>query len=389
MSDSPLTVPRVGIVGAGQLARMTLQAGISLGLTVRVLANSPDESAALVSPAVSLGAPTSINALSAFAATCDVVTFDHELVDAALLRQLEAVGHVLRPSAATMAVGQDKLFQRREAEALGLPIPPYRPVCGAADILTFAEEHRWPVVLKARRGGYDGRGVWVVTDVAEVERAALQAQARGLYLLAEPWVPIEREVAVLVARRPSGQMVVYPVVETVQVDGICHEVLAPAPLPPALAEEVRAIACRLAVALDVAGILAVELFVTGGKPLVNELAVRPHNTGHYSIEACATSQFENHLRGVLDWPLGVPEMIVPAAVMVNVLGRPETGDLAARLPAALAVEGVRVHLYAKASRPGRKIGHVTAVGADLAEARARARRAAALLAGGLAFEDEA
>jgi 5-(carboxyamino)imidazole ribonucleotide synthase len=389
MGDSPLTVPRVGIVGAGQLARMTLQAGISLGLTVRVLANSPDESAALVSPAVSLGAPTSINALSAFAATCDVVTFDHELVDAALLRQLEAAGHVLRPSAATMAVGQDKLFQRREAKALGLPIPPCRPVCGTADILTFAEEHGWPVVLKARRGGYDGRGVWVVTNVAEAGRAALQAQARGLYLLAEQWVPIEREVAVLVARRPGGQMVVYPVVETVQVDGICHEVLAPAPVPPALAEEVRAIACRLAVALDVSGILAVELFVTGGKPLVNELAVRPHNTGHYSIEACATSQFENHLRGVLDWPLGVPEMIVPAAVMVNVLGRPETGDLAARLPAALAVEGVRVHLYAKASRPGRKIGHVTAVGADLAEARARARRAAALLAGGLAFTDEA
>lgn len=382
-------MPRVGIVGAGQLARMTVQAGISLGLTVRVLANSPDESAALVSPAVALGAPSSISALTAFAEACDVVTFDHELVDAALLRQLEAAGHVLRPSAATMAVGQDKLLQRREAEALGLPIPPYRHVDDAGAIVAFAEEYGWPVVLKARRGGYDGRGVWVVTDAAEAERVALQARARGLYLLAEQWVPIERELAVLVARRPNGQAVVYPVVETVQVDGICHEVVAPAPVSPALAEEVRAIACRLAAALEVAGILAVELFVVDGKPLVNELAVRPHNTGHYSIEACATSQFENHLRGVLDWPLGVPEMIVPAAVMVNVLGRPETGDPAERLPAALAVEGVRVHLYAKASRPGRKIGHVTAVGDDPAEARARARRAAALLAGGTAFEDEA
>jgi 5-(carboxyamino)imidazole ribonucleotide synthase len=388
MSGSPLAVPRVGIVGAGQLARMTFQAGISLGLTVRVLANSPDESAALVSPAVALGAPSSLGALTAFAETCDVVTFDHELVDAALLRWLEATGHVLRPSAATMAVGQDKLLQRREAEALGLPIPSYRHVCGADAIIAFAEEHGWPVVLKARRGGYDGRGVWVVTNAVEAERVALQARARGLYLLAEQWVPIERELAVLVARRPSGQMVVYPVVETVQIDGICHEVLAPAPVSPALAEEVRAIACRLAVALDVAGILAVELFVAGGRPMVNELAVRPHNTGHYSIEACVTSQFENHLRGVLDWPLGEPAMIVPAAVMVNVLGRPETGDPAERLPAALAVEGVRVHLYAKASRPGRKIGHVTAVGADPAEVRARARRAAALLAGGTAFEDE-
>ncbi len=389
MSDAALAVPRVGIVGAGQLARMTLQAGISLGLTVRVLANSPDESAALVSPAVAIGPPTSISALTAFAEGCDVVTFDHELVDAALLRRLEAEGHVLRPSAATMAVGQDKLLQRREAEALGLPIPPYRHVRETAEIAAFAAEHGWPVVLKARRGGYDGRGVWVVADAAEAERVALQAQARGLYLLAERWVPIERELAVLVARRPSGQMVVYPVVETVQVGGICHEVLAPAPISPALADEVRAIACRLAVALEVAGILAVELFVVDGKPLVNELAVRPHNTGHYSIEACATSQFENHLRGVLDWPLGVPELIVPAAVMVNVLGRPETGDPAARLPAALAVEGVRVHLYAKASRPGRKIGHVTAVGTDPAEARARARRAAALLAGGTTFEGEA
>jgi 5-(carboxyamino)imidazole ribonucleotide synthase len=207
-------------------------------------------------------------------------------------------------------------------------------------------------------------------------------------LLVEQWVRIEREVAVLVARRPGGAPVVYPVVETVQVDGICHELHAPAPLPPALAAAAGGLGRGIAEALGVTGILAVELFLTEGRLLVNELAARPHNSGHFSIEGCGTSQFENHLRAVLDWPLGDPALAAPAVATVNVLGR-SPADPHARLPQALAVPGVHVHLYDKPARPGRKLGHVTATGGDPAEVRARARRAAEILAGGESGEEGA
>ncbi len=374
--------PRPGIVGAGQLARMMVQAAIPLGLTPAVLATAPDESAALVAARSLIGPPTSLDALRSLAAVSDVVTFDHELVDAALLRRLEAEGHILRPSAAVMAVGQDKWFQRRELEQLGLPAPAFRPVPDLAAVEEFAATYGWPVVLKARRGGYDGRGVWVVHSPAGAAEVLVGARAAGTFMLAEEWIAIEREIAVLVARRPAGEAVTYPVVETVQRDGICHEVLAPAPIATGLADSARAFALHIAEALGVTGILAVEMFVTqAGTLVVNELAVRPHNSGHYSIEGCVTSQFENHLRAVLDWPLGASGLTAPAVVTANVLGAPQTGDLMSRLPDALALPGVHVHLYGKAARPGRKLGHVTVLGAVIAEARARAGRAAALLAG--------
>ncbi|MGH2370278.1 MAG: 5-(carboxyamino)imidazole ribonucleotide synthase [Chloroflexota bacterium] len=372
--------PRVGIVGAGQLARMTYQAGISLGLTVRLLAASADESAARVGADVAIGSATSEDALAAFAAGCDALTFDHELVDAGQLAALEAARYCLRPAAATMALAQNKRRQRADLGALGFPMPAHRLVRNAAELGAFAAEHGWPVVAKASRGGYDGRGVWVLADADAAAALLPEASARGLELLAEAWVPIEREVAVLVARRPGGEAVVYPIVETVQRDGICHELLVPAPISPELAAAARTLGLAIAEAVGATGILAVELFVSGGTPLINELAARPHNSGHYSIEGCITSQFENHLRAILDWPLGDTSLVAPAVATANVLGA-STEDPHTRLPDALAVPGAHVHLYDKPARPGRKLGHVTTTGNDVMEARARARQAAAILAG--------
>jgi 5-(carboxyamino)imidazole ribonucleotide synthase len=278
-----------------------------------------------------------------------------------------------------VALAQDKRQQRERLAALGAPSPPFQAPVDRGGLLAFAERHGWPIVAKACRGGYDGRGVWVLDGPPAAERLAAQAAAEGVELLVEGWVPIERELAVLVAANPSGQRRTYPLVQTVQQRGICREVLAPAPVPPALAEQARALALEIAAASGVVGILAVELFEAGGRLLVNELAARPHNSGHYSIEGCVASQFENHLRGVLDWPLGRTELVAPAVATVNVLGVEGHDDLSASLPAALAVEGAHVHLYGKRARPGRKLAHVTTVGTEPGEVLARARLAAALL----------
>ena len=376
--DQDDLLPTVGIVGAGQLARMTYQAAIPLGLRTRVLATASDESAALVARDLTIGAPTSYQALKELAAVCDALTFDHELVEVAQLEALEAAGHRVWPSAATVGLAQNKLRQREELGALGLPVPAFRVLGGSADLLSFADQQGWPVVVKAIRGGYDGRGVWVVNTPAEgvalLDRLGAQQE-----LLVETWVPIERELAILVVRRPAGQTVVYPLVETVQVAGICREVLAPAPVAPELVAQAEELALRVAAASGVVGVLAVELFETCGQLVINELAARPHNSGHYSIEGCISSQFENHLRAVLDWPLGETRLRAPAVATVNLLGGPTPFDLGRQLPRALAVPGAHVHLYGKAHRPGRKLGHVTVLGADRGQALSLARRAAELL----------
>jgi 5-(carboxyamino)imidazole ribonucleotide synthase len=372
--------PVVGIVGAGQLARMTVQAAIPLAVPVRVLAARPDDGAAQVWPHVEVGSPDSLDALRRFAAGCDILTFDHELVDPEHLRALEAEGRCLRPSAAAQRYAQDKAYQRGRFAALGLPVPAHRLVREAADLTGCAAEHGWPVVAKATRGGYDGRGVWVLDGPLAAEDLAERCASSGVSLLAERFLPIEMELAVLLARRPGGECAVYPLVQTVQADGICHEVLAPAPVHAEVATEAERLALAVAEATGVTGMLAVELFLAEGRLWVNEIATRPHNSGHFSIEGAATSQFENHLRAVLDWPLGATALTAPAVAMANVLGNAAGTDLAANLPAALSVPGVRIHLYGKEPRPGRKIGHVTALGAEVEETRARAVRAASILA---------
>ena len=381
MNRSLATPPAVGIVGAGQLARMLIEAAIPLGVTIHLLAADPDDAAALVSPNVVVGSPAAIEPLLQLARVSDVLTFDHELVDVPVLRRLEAEGVRIRPSAETVAIAQDKGRQRALFAAHGFPMPAYRPIRAPEELVEFGVQHGWPVVAKAERGGYDGRGVWLVNAPESAKRLAVQVLASGTALLVEERIPIDCELAVLVARRPDGEAVVYPVVETVQREGICHEVIAPAPIPTEIAAEVRRLALAVAEAVKLTGVLALELFLANGALTINEIAARPHNSGHYTIEGCVTSQFENHLRAVLDLPLGVTDLLAPAVATANVLAGPQTGNLAANLPAALAVPGVRVHLYGKAARPGRKVGHVTALGAEMNEARGRALKAASLLSG--------
>jgi 5-(carboxyamino)imidazole ribonucleotide synthase len=380
---------------------MTHQAAIDYGIGFHVLATSTDDPAVTSGAAYTLGQHDSYRDLAAVAGYGQVVTFDHELVPSAHLHALEAAGHLLRPNAQALAFSQDKLHARRQLTSLGslsVPMPRFAPVSTMADVTAFAAEHGWPVVLKARGGGYDGRGVHVVsepgaasrllaetTSAAEPTSAAGPTGAAGPTSAAEPtWVVEEHlelagEFSILVARRPSGYLASYPPIGTCQADGMCRELVMPAQLPAVVADDATRLAESIVAGLDVTGICAVEFFwTTDGRLLLNELALRPHNSGHVTIEACATSQFHQHLRGVLDWPLGPTTLLSPAAT-VNLIGGAGQVDLGTRLRAALGVLGARVHLYAKASRPGRKIGHVTALGATTDEALETARAAAALL----------
>ena len=373
-------VPVVGMVGAGQLARMTAQAAIALGIGFRVLAGAPDESAAQVCAGTQLGDYRSLDDLLDFSGGCDVVTFDHEHVPEPHLIALEQAGLKVRPGPGALRYAQDKRAMRERLAGLGIACPRSATVASLDDVLDFTDGSGWPVVLKAVTGGYDGKGVWVCGSPDE----AAVVVAHGLDLLAEEYVAFDRELAVLVARSPSGQGAVYPVVQTVQRDGICREVLAPAPgLTEARAVAAQQLGLAIAAGIGVTGMLAVELFETAGGLLVNELAMRPHNSGHWTIEGARTSQFEQHLRAVLDLPLGAPVMAAESAVMVNVLGGDDP-DLHSRLVHVMAADpGIKVHLYGKAVRPGRKVGHVTAVGDDLENLRDRARRAASYLSRGV------
>lgn len=372
-------MPRVGIVGAGQLARMTYAAAIPLGLRLRIFAAKSDESAAVIAARPAIGSPEAYAQLAAFAADCDIVTFDHEVIDPRYLSALEAGGNCLRPSASAQLIAQDKLYQRRELMARGFPVPHFSEIADIEDVAAFGQRHGWPVILKVARGGYDGRGVWTVGDASTAAELLLRAREHGRTLFVEERLAIEQELAILVARRPRGDVVLYPVVETVQVGGICREVRAPAHIAPGLATQVACLAREIAAAVNGVGIIAIEFFVVHGTPLINELAMRPHNSGHYSIEGCITSQFTNHLRAVLDWPLGEPGLVAPAVVSVNVLGREDDDDPRLHITRALELSDVHIHLYDKSPKAGRKLGHVTALGSEIAEVRKRAWQAATLL----------
>ncbi|GII53239.1 N5-carboxyaminoimidazole ribonucleotide synthase [Planotetraspora thailandica] len=366
------------MVGAGQLARMTQQAAIALGIDLRVLANSRDESAAKVIVDTRLGDYRDLADLREFAKGCAAVTFDHEHVPTEHIQDLIDDGYAVHPGPEALVHAQDKAVMRERLTEIGVPCPAWARVSEAADVEAFAEEHGWPVVVKSVRGGYDGRGVWVCSS-AEDAREPLEA---GIPLIAEAFVPFERELAVLVARSPHGQGVSYPVVETVQKDGICVEVIAPAPgLVGEDAAAAQHIALKIAQELGVTGLLAVEMFATKTGLVVNELAMRPHNSGHWTIEGARTSQFEQHLRAVLNLPLGSPALAAPVVVMVNLLGGADP-DVFSRYEHVMANDpGVKIHFYGKEVRPGRKIGHVTALGVELAEVRARAWHAADCLKG--------
>jgi 5-(carboxyamino)imidazole ribonucleotide synthase len=373
--------PRVAVIGGGQLARMMAQPAIALGIELRLLAESEGASAAQVIPDHLVGDHRDLRDLQRAAEGCDVVTFDHEHVPTEHLRALEAAGTACRPGPAALVHAQDKAVMRAAMDDLGAPQPRWALVSTPVEIEAFG----LPCVLRVARGGYDGRGVWFARTIGDVADPLAQAARTGVPLLAEELVDFRRELSALVARSPRGEVVAYPVVATTQRDGICHEVVAPAPdLAPERAAEAQALARRIADVLGVTGILAVELFeAVDGRILVNELAMRPHNTGHWTQDGAVTSQFENHLRAVLDLPLGSPEPRAAWTVMVNILGASDRGALSDRVPEALQRDpALRVHLYGKELRPGRKVGHVNAFGEDLARCLERARGAASWFADG-------
>ncbi len=369
---------RVGVIGGGQLARMMIAPAEEIGLDLRVLAEADAMSADLAATAV--GDYRDLDTVLAFAKDVDVVTFDHEHVPQNVLAGLVEAGVAVHPGPHALAVAQDKLVMRRTMADIGAPQPDWAAVSDVAELQEFLDAHGGRAVVKTARGGYDGKGVRVVTAASEADDwfQALAEDANGGALLVEEMVDFTRELAQQVARRPSGQAAVYPVVETVQKDGVCAEVIAPAPGSDAIRQAAAELAVMIADRLDVTGMLAVELFETAdGRLLVNELAMRPHNSGHWSQDGAVTGQFEQHLRAVSDLPLGDTTPIAPVAVMINVLGGPTGESMTDRFAAAFAVSPrVKVHTYGKQPRPGRKVGHVNVIGADLDDVLATARAAA-------------
>lgn len=391
---APGGFPVVGMIGGGQLARMCQPAAINLGLTLAVLAESPDASAALAVPYAPVGSHDELERVRRFAAECDVVTFDHEHVPAHVLAALAADGVTMHPSPQALVYAQDKVAMRQRLTEIGVRCPRWAQVRTPQEVTQFAAG-QWPVVLKTIRGGYDGKGVRLVDSADQAaeffaEVASTQGspdRPAGEGLLAEEYVEFTRELAVLLARSPSGQAAAWPVVQTVQTDGVCTQVIAPAPdLPDDLAAQAIETGLRIAGELGVTGVMAVEMFQTTdatGAPayLVNELAMRPHNSGHWTMDGSVTSQFEQHLRAVLDLPLGDPRAREPWTVMVNVLGAQHKELYSAYRHVMAADPALKVHLYGKAVRVGRKIGHVNVYGRDLAGVRERAEHAAGYLAG--------
>lgn len=382
----------VAVVGGGQLARMMGEAASALDVRLRVLVEAVDGSAGSAIPGTLTGTAKDHAKITALVEGADVLTFEHELQDGDYLEQLQERGVSVHPSPQALAFAQNKLVMRRKIAELGIECPRWAEIATPRELQKFGDDVGWPVIVKLPTGGYDGKGVRVVESPDDVADWFRGAGAGGLggetrtesALLAEELVPFSRELAALVARSPSGEVRVWPVAETVQRGGVCAEVTAPAPgLSPALADRAQEIAVAIAEGLDVTGVLAVEMFAIEGEDrlTVNELAMRPHNSGHWTIEGAVTSQFEQHLRAVLDLPLGETSARAQFSVMVNLLGS-SLADPRAAYPELMArYPGVKIHLYGKEVRPGRKLGHVTAYGDDLDAVRDQARGAVALLRG--------
>ena len=377
-SDRSFATARLGIIGGGQLARMTALAAFPLGCEVSALERNAFSPAARLAPHSTVGDWEDETTLNLFAMRAQVITLENEFVPALALRRLEQAGHLVFPSADCIALTQDKFVQKQTLERAGLPVAAFRKVDSPAAIAAAADELGWPLVLKARRNAYDGRGNHTLHAAADITDGWTRLRGDENDLFVEAFCPFTKELAVIVTRGRDGATVAYPVVETTQRNHICHHVQAPADIPAELAARTTELAVRAVVAVGGVGSFGVEMFFTAPDTLViNELAPRVHNSGHYTIEACECSQFENHVRAVLGWPLGRTRMIAPAAAMVNLLGSQKILAKPHGLARALAVPGVHVHLYGKAmSGPGRKLGHVTALGDTAKEALALAETAA-------------
>lgn len=357
---------KVGVIGGGQLARMMHPQAIALGIELRVFSEAESSSAHAATTQV--GDYTKLAELREFAADVDVITFDHEHVPIALLENLEQSGVSVQPPSKALTHAQNKLVMRRRLSELGLPQPAWRSITSAADLDDFLNQQGGRAIVKTPIGGYDGRGVRIASSAADISDWLENLDSYGGSLLAEQLVDFKRELAQLSARTPSGEFRHWPVVQTVQENGVCSEVIAPAPAPVDHQAAVD-IAKRVAEGLGVTGVLAVELFETeSGELFVNELAMRPHNSGHFSIEAAVTSQFEQHLRAVLNLPLGETELVASAAVMINLLGVDDANSFVEHYPAAMErFPQAKFHSYQKAARKGRKMGHITVVGDDADE----------------------
>ena len=362
-----MTNSRVGVIGGGQLARMMIAPAGKLGIEIKVLAETQDSPAA--EAATLVGDFTDLETVLTFAKSVDVITFDHEHVPLAILQQLEQQGISVQPSSKALAHAQNKLVMRQALEKIGAPNPIWREVSTALELDQFINEHGPEVVVKTPIGGYDGKGVRVVSSSEQVSDwlASPMLASLGGSLLVEQKVSFKRELAQLSARNPAGDFVSWPVVETRQKNGVCSEVLSPAPnISSEMSTEAVKIARLISESLGVTGNLAVEMFeTTDGELLVNELAMRPHNSGHFTIEGSVTSQFEQHLRAVLNLPLGKTDPRKPVAVMANLLGVSDSQDLLANRDKVISLfPEVNIHLYGKAPRLGRKLGHITVVGDD-------------------------
>ncbi len=374
---------RVAVVGGGQLARMMAPAATAMGVTLRVLVESDEESASLSSHETVVGLPGDPKALKALLAEPrpDVITWEHEHIPAEVFALAADMGVAARPGASALLFARDKISMRKRLDSLGLPMPAWRTVETEGEVEDFLAVHGGVGVLKTSMGGYDGKGVRIVRNPADADDWLAAAADGGRQLLIEEMVAYDREVAIQVARRPSGELRFWPLVESIQRDGVCAEVIAPAPgLTPALQAEAERIGRLVATELDVTGVLAVEMFEVGGRLLINEFAMRPHNSGHWSIEGSVTSQFEQHLRAVLDWPLGDTAVRSPVTVMANVLGGLRE-DLVTAWP-GMTDPGIKVHLYGKGVKAGRKVGHVTGMGDRVDDVRRRAAEAAAWIRDG-------
>ena len=362
----------MGVIGAGQLARMMAIPANDLGIPFTVFAGSPQDGANSVANFV-VGDYTNSKDVLAFAANCDVITFEHELVPASVIRELENSGVKVYPRADSFQYSQNKILMRKKMEELGLPNPTWEESVDGRTSLEF------PLIAKVPAGGYDGRGVFVIND--QVALTKLAESVNGSLLLEEK-LPLEREISIMVARSPHGQAATWPATLTIQRDGICVQTVTPVPdLTDVLASELQEVALKIAQGIGLVGVMAVELFIVGGSFFINELALRPHNSGHWSIEGSITSQFEQHLRAILDLPLGDPSMTAPYAVMGNVLGGPKTDMYRPYLHLMARTPALKFHQYGKEVRPGRKIGHVTLCGENLLELQQEVEHAVDYMSG--------
>jgi 5-(carboxyamino)imidazole ribonucleotide synthase len=371
-ADPPV---KIGIIGGGQLGKMTTQEAKKMGFHVTVLDPTPNCPAAQVADRHIIGEFGDAGVISELAAGVDIVTYEFEHINADVLRELEDGGHVIRPSAYTLKVIQNKLRQKDLLSTAGIPVPKYKRVETLEELMQF------PAILKTCEGGYDGKGNYVIRDEGQARDAFRTLGAGKVELMVEKLVRFEKELAVMVASNPEGEIRCYPVVETIHRDNICHMTIAPARVGEDIQNKAREIAMKAMKVLRGAGVFGIEMFLENGEVMINEIAPRPHNSGHYTIEGCVTSQFEQHVRAITGLPLGSTELLAPA-VMVNILGEGEQEGPAILdgIREALSIPGVTLHFYGKATtKPKRKMGHITAIDKDVEKAIEKANRARSFL----------